>query len=663
MTSTIKGRLTLVVILIVVAAMLVSTAVVVGTAGSRVTDGLTNQLQINADKYANSINSWIEMEKGLNAAGAAAFTALPDSSYDREHIQSIVTTEAAGHSEFLNLYYGMEDKQHIQMDPNAGVPEGYDPTARGWYKAAKAAGTTIVTDPYMDVLIGGMCITIATPVYRNGQLAGVLGADFTLDYISSVVNNIPYDKGEYGFLIDASGNYIMHENQAYLPGEDSATSVMSVMSAISPIVAAPGSEVILVKDYDSEKNYMATSVVAGCNWKLGLAMPHRNVKAMSYRLVLTGIIIALIAIAAVIIIMTKIIGIQLAPMEDMKSFVKEKVIGSGNIKKTDSEVEEIRYLQTELESRVIDTIHKTKDESLLIREKMTSASDKISSINDSIGEINEAMQRTEDGIGSQTQSIRSIEDLCGKVQTASESFAADTKEMSDKTDEIIGRVKAMVPEILANKKHAVTITNQTKADLEEALKGIQVIEQIVDVAAAIQGIASQTNLLALNASIEAARAGEAGRGFAVVADEINSLSTTTGNEIKKVDALTSEVTANVEALSRVSAQIIKFLTENVLKDYDNLETLANNYMEDANYYSSISKELGAGAKDVNTSVSDINKVLEHIGSAQTELGDAVHDISSNMQSIAESSATVSEETAEVMASISSLQDTTERFNV
>ena len=663
MTSTIKGRLTLVVILIVVAAMLGSTAVVVGTAGNKVTDGLTNQLQINADKYANSINSWIEMEKGLNAAGAAAFTALPDSSYDREHIQSIVTTEAAGHSEFLNLYYGMEDKQHIQMDPNAVPPEGYDPTARGWYKAAKAAGTTIVTDPYMDVLIGGMCITIATPVYRNGQLAGVLGADFTLDYISSVVNNIPYDKGEYGFLIDASDNYIMHENQAYLPGEDSATSVMSVMSAISPIVKAPGSNVILVNDYDSEKNYMATAVVEGCNWKLGLAMPRSNVKATSYRLILTGIIIALIAIAAVVIIMTKIIGIQLAPMEDMKTFVKEKVIGNGNIKKTDSEVEEIRYLLTELENRVIDTIDKTKDESLLIRDKMTSASDKINSINDSITEINEAMQRTEDGIGSQTHSIRSIEDLCGKVQTASESFTADTKEMSDKTDEIIGRVKAMVPEILANKKHAVTITNQTKADLEEALKGIQVIEQIVDVAAAIQGIASQTNLLALNASIEAARAGEAGRGFAVVADEINSLSTTTGNEIKKVDALTSEVTANVEALSKVSAQIIKFLTENVLKDYDNLETLANNYMEDANYYSSISKELGAGAEDVNTSVSDINKVLEHIGSAQTELGNAVHDISSNMQSIAESSATVSKETAEVMASISSLQDTTERFNV
>ena len=663
MKNTIKGRLTLAVILIVILAMVISTAIIVGSSSKKLTGELTDELQINADKYANSINSWIEMEKGLNAAGAAAFTALPDASYNRQHIQSIVTTEAEGHPELLNLYYGMEDKQHIQMDPNAVPPEGYDPTARGWYKAAKTAGTTIVTDPYMDVLIGGMCITIATPVYRNGELAGVLGADFTLDYISDVLNSIPYVDGEYGFLVDASGNYIMHENKSYLPGEDTATAVSSVMPGISSLISSPGSGVILTADYDGEKNYMATSKITGCGWSLGLALPKSNVSGTTYRLIITAILIAVIAIAAVIFIMTRLIGAQLAPMEDMKVFVKEKVIGNENIKKTNTEVDEIRYLLSELESRVIDTIHRTKDESQLIKDKMTSASDKINGINYSISEINEAMQRTEGGIETQTVSIRNIEEICSDVMEATETFADDTRQMNAKTGEIIERVKNMVPEILANKNHAVEVTNQTKAELEEALKGIQVIEQIVNVASAIQSIANQTNLLALNASIEAARAGEAGRGFAVVADEINSLSTTTGNEIDKVNALTSEVTANVKALSKVSNQIIAFLTENVLKDYDNLETLANNYMEDANYYSEISKGLGSGAARVSTAVTDINKVLEKISVAQQELGDAVHDISGNMQSITESSSNVSIEANEVMDSISTLQDTTHRFNM
>ncbi len=663
MKGTIKGKLTMAVILIVVVAMLVSTGVIVGTSSRNLTSQLSTELQINADKYANSINTWIEMEKGLNLAGAAALKALPDSSYDREHIQQIVTTEAEGRSEFLNLYYGMADKQHIQMDPNATVPDGYDPTQRGWYKAAQAAGTTIVTDPYMDVLIGGMCITIASPVYRNGELAGVLGADFTLDYISDVVNNIPYEKGEYGFLIDASGNYIMHENQSYLPGEDTATAVTDVMSGISAITTTPGGQVLLTGDYDGESNYFATSSVTGCNWVLGLAMPKSNISQTIVGLIALSAVIAVIAILAVILIMTKLIGQQLAPMENMKAFITDKIIGTDNIQKAGSEVEQIGYLLSELETRFIDTIHKTQDESQLIRNKMTSASDKISGINDRISEINEAMQRTESGIESQTESIQNIEQICGNVTQATDTFAEDTRQMSDRTDDIITRVKAMVPEILANKRHAVDVTNKAKAELEEAIKGIQVIEQIVEVASAIQGIANQTNLLALNASIEAARAGEAGRGFAVVADEINSLSTTTGSEIEKVNALTKEVTVNIDELSKVSDQIIRFLNENVLKDYDNLETLANNYMEDANYYSDISKELGAGAEEVSASVADINRVLDAISTAQQQLGDAVHAISGNMQSITESSANVSDETLDVMNSITSLQDTTERFNV
>ena len=273
------------------------------------------------------------------------------------------------------------------------------------------------------------------------------------------------------------------------------------------------------------------------------------------------------------------------------------------------------------------------------------------------------MHRTEGGIMEQTNSIQSIESICNDVTEASDSFAQDTKLMSERTDEIIHRVKAMVPDILNNKNHAVEVTNSSKNDLETALEGIKVIEQIVDVANAIQSIANQTNLLALNASIEAARAGDAGRGFAVVADEINSLSVTTGNEIDKVNSLISEVMSNIRRLSNVSEQIISFLNENVLPDYDNLETLANNYMEDANYYSDVSRELGAGAGKLNSSVVEISRVIESITSAQDELNNAVHDISGNMQNITLSSENVSDETRDVMESIGTLQDTTGRFNV
>ena len=651
MKRTIKTKLTTAVIIIVAVVMLVSTSIIVGTSSKNLTEHLKKELQFSADKYANSINSWIELQIGLNTAAAASLKALPDSSYDHDHMQAIVTTESDGRDELLNLYYGTEEKEFIQTDPNAETPEGYDPTARGWYKAAKAAGTTIVTDPYMDVLIGGMCITIASPVYRDGKLAGVLGADYTLGYIEGILNSIPYDPGEYGFLTDSSGNYVMHENHDFLPGEDTAVSVSSAMPGLSALINSPGTTTIKTNDYNGEPNYFATSSIAGCNWLLGLATPEKNITSGIYSLIILSVIIAIVAIVAVIIIMTALIRQQLAPMERMKVFITDKIIGSENSIEASSEVEQIKYLLSELETRFIDAIHKTKKESETIREKMISASDKINGINDSILEINEAMHRTEGGI------------MEHDVTEASDSFAQDTKLMSERTDEIINRVKAMVPDILNNKNHAVEVTNRSKNDLETALEGVKVIEQIVDVANAIQSIANQTNLLALNASIEAARAGDAGRGFAVVADEITSLSVTTGNEIDKVNSLISEVMSNIRRLSNVSEQIISFLNENVLPDYDNLETLANNYMEDANYYSDVSRELGAGAGKLNSSVVEISRVIESITSAQDELNNAVHDISGNMQNITLSSENVSDETRDVMESIGTLQDTTGRFNV
>ena len=663
MKRTIKGTLTVAVIIIVALGMLVCASVIVAIAGNNIKSGKKNEIQLNADKYANSINSWIEKEKGLNIAGATALAALSDESYNAANMQNIVTIESNERSNLLNLYYGTEDKLFLQTDPNATTPDGYDPTARGWYKSAKAAGGTIVTDPYMDVLIGGMCITIASPVYRNGQLVGVLGADFTLDYINGVINAIPYESGEYGFLVDSSANYVIHQNTEFLPGEDVATAVSSVMPALKGIIDKPGSEILTTDDYDASSKCFVTSSIEGCNWLLGLAMPYSNINRSVITMIILAIVIALVAIVLVVFIMTTLIRKQLAPMEKMKAFITERIVSDTNSSEHKDEVKQIDYLIGELETRFVNAMRKTMSESEIISDKMTSTTEKINGINDSIAQINEAMIRTESGIESQTTSIKTIEGICTDVTSASDTFARDTQEMNKKTDEIIERVEQTIPRILTNKKHAVDVTGQASTQLEEALSGIRVIEQIGEVAGAIRSIASQTNLLALNASSEAARAGEAGRGFAVVADEINNLSTTTSSEIDKVNSLISTVNENVNYLANTSRQIIKFLNENVLSDYDNLETLANNYRNDATYYSEVSKVLGDCANDLTASVSDINRVLDQISSAQGELGSAVHDISNNMQSITSASRNMSGEAGDVVDSIAALRETTAHFNI
>ncbi len=661
--GSIKGRITLAVIIIVTLALFASATVIITLMGNNLSSEGKTTLQLKADTYANSINSWIDMEKGLNDGSGRSIEALPGGDMDKDHLQSIITTHANGRDELLNLYYGTADKQFIQMDPSAETPEGYDPTARGWYKAAQAAGTTIVTDPYMDVLIGGMCITIATPVYSGGQLVGVVGADFTLDTISEIVNSIPYDSGEYGFLVDASGNYVMHENKDYLPGEDVATEVSAVMPALGSLISAPGKDVVEAKDYDGEKNYFVTSVISGCNWMLGLANPRSNMMSGISKTIAVAVVIVIIALALATFVMTTLISKQLKPLESMKTFIRENIVGTDAGKENATEVEEIGFLMGELETQLIDTIHKTRDESGNIKTKMTDTSSRITDINDNIAEITLAMRDTGDNIDSQTDNLRNIDSTCSVLTNAVGELSKNTEAMNERANEIIGRVEAMVPEILANKKHAVSVTNGSRERLEKAIEGAKVIEQIVDVSNAISNIAGQTNLLALNASIEAARAGEAGRGFAVVADEINNLSNTTASEITKVNELTGKVTESVRDLSNASNDILTFLTDVVLKDYDNLETLANNYMEDAEYYGSISGSLENSAKDLDKSVDEITGVIESISSSQEVLNNAIHSINDNLQSITATSDSVSSETRDVLDSIESLQTTIGNFKM
>ena len=187
MLKTIKGRLTFSVIGIVVASILLTTAGIITVAGKRLIQDQTQALQLNADKYAEEINTWIENEKML--AGGTADSLQAGKKTDTEFIQSVVDIHADGRKEILNLYCGTKDGRFIQSNREAEIPEGYDPVQRGWYQQAKEEGTVIVTDPYWDVMTNQMCTTIAAPVYIDGELAGVIGLDVTLGTVTDLTGS------------------------------------------------------------------------------------------------------------------------------------------------------------------------------------------------------------------------------------------------------------------------------------------------------------------------------------------------------------------------------------------------------------------------------------------------------------------------------------------
>ena len=532
-----------------------------------------------------------------------------------------------------------------------------DPTTRSWWIDAVESGDLIYTDPYKDFASGKMVVSIAVPFMMGDEQAVVL-ADITIDSLIDMVKNVSNDETVETFLLAGNGSIITHENEAYLPNEEGNT-ILSDKLKIDLTVE----EVSTFKDYDGEEKYYVVDEIATTGWKLGIT---QNTSVISGKIrdnLVMPLVTDMVLLIVSIIILNIVISLMLKPMANMKTFIKDKVIGRDKCVIQSSEVKDIDYLINELETRVISTIHRTQEESIKIQNKMVGTTDGVSKMSGNIMEISATMEETGANVANQTESIQYIDSTCKDVSNSIDELVKNTETITEKASEIIKRVEHMVPEVLKDKEYAVELTHESQKKLEVAIEETQVISQIVEVSNAISAIAGQTSLLALNASIEAARAGEAGKGFAVVAEEIKNLSNTTSDEIEKVNELTDKVISSVAVLSQECQNIISFLNSVVLKDYDKLQSLAENYKEDATYYSEVSGGLEANAEELRVAIENINGMLDTIATSQGELDAAVQSVNGNLQEITFASENVSEESKNVMNSIQSLQMTISQFNI
>ena len=657
MFKTIRGTLTSVVIIIVAVALVLQTSISLILSANSLLSKSRESLQNDANTYAERVNTWLSGEKTMTEGVRSAVLALGTDNPTEAQMKDIIVSAAEGREQLLNMYIGTSAKAFVQSDPDATTPDGYDPTERGWYKSAESAGETIVTDPYMDVLIGGMCITVATPIYINDQLFAVIGADYTLNTITDIVNSAATSDNEYGFLVDGSGNYVIHPNQEYMPGEDTAIQVTSVMSNLSDIISNPGLKVVSGNDYDGTDSFFATANVLASGWTFGMVVPSSKIVGSLNALLIISILIAIIAIVATIVLMTIIVKKVLQPVEDMEDFVVENVLDDSHDVDNMREIDKVKLLIDALKERFIATIEKTKSESVRIEAEMNDAHEKVGELSEDISTISAAMAQTGASVDTQTDSIRSISATTDEVSEAVDKLAEEAQDMAMKANDIQVHVEEMVPQIIKNKNSATEITIESRKKLEAAIEGAKIIQEIVGVSQSIQAIANQTNLLALNASIEAARAGEAGKGFAVVASEIGGLSQSTNEEIDKVNDLTDKVISSVEALSNESNTILEFLDTKVMKDYEELENLANDYDRDAAYYSEVSADLGAAAEELSASVQNINHIVTTIEESQHEVNTAVQSVNDSLQDIASVSDGIAVDTNDVLDSIRALEDT------
>lgn len=134
----------------------------------------------------------------------------------------------------------------------------------------------------------------------------------------------------------------------------------------------------------------------------------------------------------------------------------------------------------------------------------------------------------------------------------------------------------------------------------------------------ILAISDQTNLLAINASIEAARAGEAGRGFAVVASEISTLAESTNKAANEIQVVSNTVMQAIEGLESISAQMLAYIRDNVLKDYSDYSQTNRQFASDAEIMNRDMENLSDIVKKYGESVEELRTSIESVSSAAEE---------------------------------------------
>lgn len=280
---------------------------------------------------------------------------------------------------------------------------------------------------------------------------------------------------------------------------------------------------------------------------------------------------------------------------------------------------------------------------------------KIQSASNNVTNTSAAMQELVASMETITFSTVELEDKLRVAKKATAAISDESKNGSDKANEIKVQADEIKREANSKKANTGSRIEELSCVLEESVKESEQVNQISDLTNDILDIASQTNLLALNASIEAARAGEAGRGFAVVADEISKLAANSRDTAGNIQDISEKVTTAVQALSDNAVQVIQFINENVLRDYDAFVETGDKF---ENIATVIENLLGAFSEKTN----NLNTIMDEMSAKILTIGDSIQESSMAINTSATATTDIVGEIQGINEAMDQNNDVTKQLN-
>ncbi len=238
----------------------------------------------------------------------------------------------------------------------------YDPRVRPWYRAAKQARATIISDPDVFASEAVIGVTVAAPFYADGKLAGVAAADITLGGLGAYLAERKISPGTVSYILDHQGRVIAASDLSNTSTtEQGSVELRHISSLDNPLPAMAFSarprqgQGVFSFTHDGKEYVASLSNLAaefGKTWQIFTITPLSDFtgpfQANNDRLVLFG----LLAVALQIVIIYFLTSVISAPLEKLAFKVgRIQELGTEQLPSITSPIREISVL-----SKAIDTL-------------------------------------------------------------------------------------------------------------------------------------------------------------------------------------------------------------------------------------------------------------------------------------------------------------------
>lgn len=514
------------------------------------------------------------------------------------------------------------------------------------YVQEALAGNVNFSDLTLSKYTGKYGFSVASPIYTNKRVSGVVYYRMDVDFVSAILDQIVVSDNSYTFLVDGTGLVIVHPDETMIGTYNITDPENGLGEAAQTILSGENGYTDFT--VDGEKFLCGFSPVEGTDgWTIVVCAPEGDFMAPILRAMNSLIVIDVIALVIAFIFANIFAGTIGGSVSRVSEQLASLAVGDLNHEicstKRRDEIGRLQNSAHELQQTFQQIIEETNNilgsmaNYDLTKADMRDYPGDFNRLSVSVNEIKAILGRL---IREVQESASSVGMGSGELADAADALAAGTVTQASSISQLVNNVEDMADCISRNSENEEQVEERLREldslikDGDSQMNHLRVVVKQVEAMSAdiqniigtIDSIAFQINILALNASIEAAHAGESGRGFAVVADEVGSLATKTSESSKITADLITDCLEQIENAMTCAESTSECLRD-IVQNSDAISTAFKDIALDTKEQSKKASRIRAEIENISDVVQTNTATAQQTAAATEELSDQAKNLS------------------------------------